>query len=87
MKLPSMTGMLIADRLQSEEAVGVLRDLGCYRIWIGSESGSQRILDSMERGVTVEQVQSAVSACKTRGIQSSRPALAGSQRRAEPLSE
>ena len=57
-----------ADRL-SDEVVDLLAELGCFRVWIGSESGSQRILDSMERGVTVEQVQSAVSACKTRGIE------------------
>ncbi len=57
-----------ADRL-NDEVVDLLAELGCFRVWIGSESGSQRILDSMERGVTVEQVQSAVSSCKTRGIQ------------------
>jgi radical SAM superfamily enzyme YgiQ (UPF0313 family) len=57
-----------ADRL-NDEAVDLLAELGCFRVWIGSESGSQRILDSMERGVTIEQVQSAVSSCKTRGIQ------------------
>jgi anaerobic magnesium-protoporphyrin IX monomethyl ester cyclase len=49
-----------ADRLQSEGAVNALKALGCYRIWIGSESGSQRILDAMQRGVTVEQVRNAV---------------------------
>jgi anaerobic magnesium-protoporphyrin IX monomethyl ester cyclase len=57
-----------ADRLQSEEAVVALRDLGCYRIWIGSESGSQKILDAMERGVTVEQVRSAVKLAQKHGI-------------------
>ena len=57
-----------ADRL-SAEAVDLLGELGCFRVWIGSESGSQRILDAMERGVTVEQVQTAVSLCKSRGIQ------------------
>ena len=36
--------------------------LGCYRIWIGSESGSQRILDAMQRGVKVEQVRRACAA-------------------------
>ena len=39
------------------------------RVWIGSESGSQRILDAMQRGVTVEQVQSAVALCRENGIQ------------------
>ena len=57
-----------ADRL-NDEVVDLLAELGCFRVWIGSESGSQRMLNSMERGVTVEQVQSAVSSCKTRGIQ------------------
>jgi anaerobic magnesium-protoporphyrin IX monomethyl ester cyclase len=57
-----------ADRL-SAEVSDLLAELGCFRVWIGSESGSQRILNAMERGVTVEQVQTAVSACKTRGIQ------------------
>ena len=57
-----------ADRLNSE-VVDLLAELGCFRMWIGSESGSQRILDAMERGVTVEQVQSSVGLCKSRGIQ------------------
>jgi anaerobic magnesium-protoporphyrin IX monomethyl ester cyclase len=58
-----------ADRLQSGNAVAMLRDLGCYRIWIGSESGSQKILDAMERGVSVEQVRRACQLARTAGIQ------------------
>lgn len=57
-----------ADRL-NPEAADLLAQLGCFRLWIGSESGSQRILDAMERGVTVEQVHNAVDLCKARGIQ------------------
>jgi anaerobic magnesium-protoporphyrin IX monomethyl ester cyclase len=57
-----------ADRLNAE-VTDLLAELGCFRVWIGSESGSQRILNAMERGVTVEQVQSAVAMCKGRGIQ------------------
>lgn len=57
-----------ADRLD-EESAELLAELGCFRVWIGSESGSQRILDAMERGVTVAQVQSAVSLCRSHGIQ------------------
>jgi anaerobic magnesium-protoporphyrin IX monomethyl ester cyclase len=57
-----------ADRLNSE-AIHLLAELGCFRVWIGSESGSQRILDAMQRGVTVEEVQSAVDLCKANGIQ------------------
>src|SRR5579862_5649220 len=58
-----------ADRL-NEEMLDLLAELGCFRIWIGSESGSQRILDAMERGVKVEQVQKAIEMSRARGIQS-----------------
>jgi len=57
-----------ADRV-NEKVAGTLAALGCFRVWIGSESGSQRILDAMKRGVTVDQVQRAVSLCKSNGIQ------------------
>lgn len=58
-----------ADRL-NPQVVETLAEMGCFRVWIGSESGSQRILDAMERGVTVEQVQTAVALCRSAGIQS-----------------
>ena len=57
-----------ADRI-NERVADQLAELDCFRIWIGSESGSQRVLDDMRRGVTVEQVRSAVQMCKARGIQ------------------
>jgi anaerobic magnesium-protoporphyrin IX monomethyl ester cyclase len=58
-----------ADRMMKDEVLKTLADMGCYRIWIGSESGSQRILDGMQRGVQVEQVVWAVQAAKRYGIQ------------------
>lgn len=58
-----------ADRL-NEEMLDLLAELGCFRVWIGSESGSQRLLDSMDRGVQVEQVQRAVEMSRARKIQS-----------------
>ncbi len=57
-----------ADRVTPEVA-DLLAELGCFRLWIGSESGSQKILDAMQRGVTVAQVQAAVALCKSRAIQ------------------
>jgi anaerobic magnesium-protoporphyrin IX monomethyl ester cyclase len=56
-----------ADRL-TPQVVDTLAEIGCFRVWIGSESGSQRILDAMERGVSVEEVRLAVAMCKSRGI-------------------
>jgi anaerobic magnesium-protoporphyrin IX monomethyl ester cyclase len=58
-----------ADRLNAE-MLDLLAELGCFRVWIGSESGSQRILDAMDRGVKVEQVQQAVALTRQRGIES-----------------
>jgi len=58
-----------ADRMMKEEVLAALAELGCYRIWIGSESGSQKILDAMQRGVTVEQVQWATHAAQRHGIE------------------
>lgn len=58
-----------ADRMMKEEVWATLAEMGCWRIWIGSESGSQRVLDAMERGVTVEQVQWATRAAHRHGIQ------------------
>ena len=57
-----------ADRLNLQ-VVETLAEMGCFRVWIGSESGSQRILDAMERGVTVDQVQRSVALCRSAGIQ------------------
>ncbi|MHB8652377.1 MAG: B12-binding domain-containing radical SAM protein [Terriglobia bacterium] len=57
-----------ADRLNPLIA-DALAELGCFRVWIGSESGSQRILDAMQRGVKVDEVQTAVHLCKERKIQ------------------
>jgi radical SAM superfamily enzyme YgiQ (UPF0313 family) len=56
-----------ADRL-NERVAAQLAALGCDRVWIGSESGSQRLLDAMERGVTVAQVRAAVGQLKQHGI-------------------
>jgi radical SAM superfamily enzyme YgiQ (UPF0313 family) len=57
-----------ADRL-NEQVAQTLAELRCFRVWIGSESGSQRILDAMQRGVSIQQVRSAVQLCKSNGIQ------------------
>ena len=68
LKLPFET-ISRADRMMKEEVLETLAEMGCYRIWIGSESGSQRILDAMQRGVTAEQVQWATRAAQRHGIQ------------------
>jgi anaerobic magnesium-protoporphyrin IX monomethyl ester cyclase len=66
-KLPFET-ISRADRMMNEEVLETLAEMGCYRIWIGSESGSQKILDAMQRKVTVEQVEWATKAAQRHGI-------------------
>ena len=56
-----------ADRL-NEEVLKCMAEIGCFRVWYGSESGSQRILDSMERGVTLEQIRHVTKVAKGVGI-------------------
>ena len=57
-----------ADRL-NDEVIDRLAEMGCRRLWIGSESGSQNVLDTMRREVKVEQVQAMTHALKRRGIE------------------
>jgi radical SAM superfamily enzyme YgiQ (UPF0313 family) len=58
-----------ADRLNAE-MLDLLAELGCFRVWIGSESGSPRILKAMDRGIKLDQVQKSVNLCRERGIES-----------------
>ncbi|KAA0254562.1 MAG: radical SAM protein [Acidobacteria bacterium] len=58
-----------ADRMMDEEVLATLSRMGCTRVWIGSESGSQRVLDAMQRGVTVEEVRWATKAAQRHGIE------------------
>jgi radical SAM superfamily enzyme YgiQ (UPF0313 family) len=68
LKLPFET-ISRADRMMKEDVLETLAEMGCYRIWIGAESGSQRVLDAMQRGVKVEQVEWATRAAQRHGIQ------------------
>ncbi len=57
-----------ADRL-NEEAVALLEQTGCFRVWIGAESGSQRILDAMDRRIEVGKVRSMIHLAQASGIE------------------
>ncbi len=45
-----------ADLLLKEDNIKHLASAGCDSIWIGAESGSQKILNAMEKGTTVRQI-------------------------------
>lgn len=46
-----------------------LKETGCFRIWYGAESGSQKVLDSMRKGTTVSQVREAARITQELGMQ------------------
>ncbi len=45
--------------LMNPEVVKSLADANCEEVWLGAESGSQSVLDSMKKGITVEQIHEA----------------------------
>lgn len=57
-----------ADLLLQENNIRALARAGCDEVWIGAESGSQKILDAMDKGITVEQIYSATRLLKKHKI-------------------
>lgn len=57
-----------AERM-NEEIIGILKDTGCVRVWIGAESGSQKVIDAMDRRVDVNLVCDQLIATREAGIE------------------
>ncbi len=53
----------------NKEIISLLKQSGCYRIWIGAESGSQKVIDNMDRRVDVEQVRNMIQLSRKQGIE------------------
>jgi len=47
------------DLLLQEENIDSLAKAGCETVWVGAESGSQKILDAMDKGTAVAQIYEA----------------------------
>ncbi|HLB31148.1 MAG TPA: radical SAM protein [Gammaproteobacteria bacterium] len=45
--------------LISEDVVKSLSAVRCEAVWLGAESGSQKVLDAMKKGITIEQIHKA----------------------------
>jgi anaerobic magnesium-protoporphyrin IX monomethyl ester cyclase len=59
--------LMRADQV-TEPITHALASAGCRMVWMGAESGSQRILDAMEKGVRVEQIREANRILRQSGI-------------------
>lgn len=57
-----------ADLLLQEDTMQVLANSGLEEVWIGAESGSQQILDAMDKGTKVEQIHEATRVLKSVGV-------------------
>ena len=57
-----------ADLLLKEDNIAHLANAGCESIWIGAESGSQKILDAMDKGTTIEQIYESTRMLKSHVI-------------------
>ncbi len=54
--------------VRQADNVSALKEAGCDIIWLGAESGSQKILDAMEKGTTVAQIRQATQQLKAAGV-------------------
>lgn len=57
-----------ADLMLKEDNLDALAESGAHTIWIGAESGSQAILDAMDKGTQVDQIYVATKLLKARNV-------------------
>jgi len=56
------------DTLYNEELIRLISAAGCRAVYLGVESGSQKILDMLNKKITVEQIETAINLCKKYNI-------------------
>ncbi len=57
-----------ADLLLKENNIDALVRSGLEEVWIGAESGSQKVLDSMDKGTTIEQIETSTALLQSKGV-------------------
>ncbi|MCB9188445.1 MAG: B12-binding domain-containing radical SAM protein [Flavobacteriales bacterium] len=57
-----------ADLLLKEDNIDALVASGLYEVWIGAESGSQNILDAMDKGTTLDQIKKSTELLQRKGV-------------------
>jgi len=57
-----------ADLLLEEDNIDALVASGLYEVWIGAESGSQKILDAMNKGTQVSQIKESTELLQSKGV-------------------
>lgn len=57
------------DLLLKEDTIDALSASGLRQVWVGAESGSQKILDAMDKGTTVEEIRAATKLLKKKEVE------------------
>ncbi len=57
------------DLLLKENTIDALAESGLKEVWVGAESGSQKILDAMDKGTQLSQIYDATRLLKQKNIQ------------------
>ncbi len=57
------------DLLAEEDRINSLASSGCSKVWLGIESGSQKILNGMQKGLTLAQIYSVSPLIRHSGIE------------------
>ena len=57
-----------ADLLLKENNIDSLVSSGLKEVWIGAESGSQGILDAMDKGTTIKQIEDSTELLQQKGV-------------------
>src|SRR5512142_3297117 len=55
--------------LVTEKTAAALKQAGCKTVWVGAESGSQKILDAMDKGDQVNDIHRATHLLQEQGIE------------------
>ncbi|HZY81730.1 MAG TPA: radical SAM protein [Cyclobacteriaceae bacterium] len=56
------------DLLLQEDTIDALAESGAQTVWVGAESGSQKILDAMDKGTTIAQIEEATTLLRKKKI-------------------
>jgi len=69
-RLDARTPFMMQSRanLMTPPTVAALREAGAEEVWLGVESGSQRILDAMDKGTNIGQIREATRNLRARGV-------------------
>lgn len=65
------------DNLCDEELVKLMRASGCRAVFLGVESGSQKVLDFISKNISLEQIETAINLCKKYDINTYCSLMAG----------